>query len=80
MGLSNLICSRLELQPTVEFYDEPTQWLSESGIQDLLGVLLERAKKYRKVILLADHRGLSFGQFSGTIMVTKDRGGSRLHV
>lgn len=58
---------------------EPSSWLSESGIQDLLGVLLERAKKHRKVILLADHRGLSFGQFSGTIMVTKDSNGSRLN-
>ena len=78
LGFSNLICSRAGIMPGVEFYDEPSSWLSVAGIRNLLEVLLERAKKFRKVILLADHRALNFGQFSGTILVSKTAKGSRI--
>lgn len=54
------------------------QWLSETGIQDLLAVLAERAAKQKKIILLADHRALDFGGFSGTITVTKNHLGSTI--
>lgn len=80
LGFNNLICSQLEVQPSVEFFDEPTQWLSSTGVESLLSILSERAKRYRKVILLADHRSFAFGEFVGTIEVIKDKNGSRLNV
>ncbi len=79
LGFSNLICSRMGIQPNVEFFDEPSQWLSESGIQDLLTVLATRAERQKKIILLADHRALDFGGFAGTISVVKDQDGSRVN-
>jgi DNA repair exonuclease SbcCD ATPase subunit len=76
MGFSNLICNRMGVQPNWEMYDEPSTWLSEAGIQDLLTVLAERAERQQKIILLADHRALDFGGFAGIIMVTKNESGS----
>lgn len=80
MGFANLIGSRCGVQPNLEMWDEPSQGLSEVGIGDLLNVLAERAQRYSKVILLADHRALDFGRFTGTITVVKDRHGSRIEV
>lgn len=78
MGFANLVSSRLGIQPNCEFWDEPSTWMSESGIQDLLVVLAERAQRHQKVILLADHRALDFGGFAGTINIIKDGQGSRI--
>jgi len=78
LGFSDLIISRMGIKPNLEMHDEPTQWLSEAGIVDLLGVLKERAEQQQKIILLADHRSLSFGGFAGTISVIKDENGSRI--
>lgn len=78
MGVSNLIASRTGLMPNVELWDEPSSWLSESGITGLLEVLRERATAQRKIILLADHRALEFGGFAGTINVIKSSAGSQL--
>ena len=78
LGFSNMITSRVGVQPNIEFFDEPSQWLSETGITDLLEVLKERAERQQKIILLADHRSFSFGGFSGTITVTKDKNGSHI--
>jgi len=80
MGFANLICSRLGVQPNVEFWDEPTTGLSDAGIADLLQVLSERAINQNKVLLLADHRALDYGQFTGTITVVKDKDGSRIEL
>ena len=80
LGFANLITSRMGLQPNLEMFDEPSTWLSESGIQDLLSVLATRAGRQKKVILLADHRALDFGGFAGTIHVVKDEHGSRLEM
>lgn len=78
MGFCNLICSRAGTQPNIEMWDEPTRWLSGAGIQDLLGILAERARRYGKIILLADHRAFEFGGFAGRITIDKDKEGSKL--
>jgi len=80
MGCANLVSGRLGMQPTVEMWDEPSSWMAEAGIQDMLSVLTERAQRYQKVILLADHRALDFGGFAGIINIVKDSGGSRIDV
>jgi len=80
LGFGELICSRMGMQPNVEFWDEPSTWLSEAGIHDLLEALAERARQRGKIILLADHRALDFGGFSGVINVTKTAAGSRIAV
>ena len=78
LGFAELICSRMGITPNVEFFDEPSQWLSEGGIHDLLQSLADRAERRGKVILLADHRALDFGGFAGTITVAKTAKGSEI--
>lgn len=78
MGFSNLICSRLGVQPNIEMWDEPTMGLPEGGIHSLLQVLADRAERLGKVILLADHHSLDFGGFAGVLTIVKDKEGSRI--
>lgn len=80
LGFSELICSRMGLQPNVELFDEPSTWLSEAGIHDLLETLATRAQRRGKVVLLADHRALDFGGFSGVLEVVKTAVGSRVSI
>lgn len=80
LGFAELICSRMGVAPNMELWDEPSQWLSEGGIYDLLSSLASRAERKKKVIILADHRALDFGGFAGSIMVTKKATGSEIHV
>jgi DNA repair exonuclease SbcCD ATPase subunit len=76
MGFANLIGSRMGTQPNVEFWDEPSTWLDDVG--GLLEVLSDRARRYNRLILLADHRVLEFGGFAGTINIVKTDSGSRI--
>jgi DNA repair exonuclease SbcCD ATPase subunit len=78
LGFANLVCSRMGVQPNVEFWDEPTQWMTKGGIDGLLEVLADRAEQQGKAILLADHRVLDFGGFAGNIHIVKDAKGSRI--
>ena len=81
MGLIDLIRSRTGVECNIEVWDEPTQWLSEQGIDDLLYVLEERAKEGSKKVFLIDHRKLqSFGGFYNIINIIKDKSGSVIEV
>lgn len=80
LGFSNLISSRLAVQPNLEIWDEPTAWMSGMGIRDLLECLSERAQQQQKIILLADHKVLDSAAFSGTIQLIKDSGGTRIEL
>jgi DNA repair exonuclease SbcCD ATPase subunit len=77
-GLSNLIQARRGVTCNVEFWDEPSTWLSEAGIRDLMGFFAQRAQDQKKQIWIADHRSLNFGAFSGSICIIKDETGSRI--
>lgn len=77
MGLIDLIRSRTGVECNIEIWDEPTKFLSEQGIEDLLCVLEDRANIGDKKVFLIDHRKLqSFGGFYNIITITKDKKGS----
>lgn len=78
LGFANLISSRRGFASNIEMWDEPSTWLSRSGILALLQVLAQRAERYGKIILIADHRALDFGGFAGSIDIVKDREGSKI--
>jgi DNA repair exonuclease SbcCD ATPase subunit len=75
LGISNMLSSRLGFECNLEMWDEPTTWLGEEGIKSLLSVLEERAKRYGRVILLADHRSIDY-PFKGSISIVKNAHGS----
>jgi len=77
MGLIDFIHSRRGLDWDIEIYDEPSQFLSEEGIDDLLEILMDRARSTQKRIFIVDQRSLhTRGEFSGIIEITKDVDGS----
>lgn len=63
----------------LEVYDEPTQHLSNDGINDLLELLRDRAKEQQKTIFVVDHRNFEAkGIFDGWITVVKTDKGSKI--
>lgn len=75
-GLADLIRARSQTPFDLEVWDEPTQWMSEEGVLDLLNSLEERAKRQRRQIWIVDHRSLGYGGFNGTVGVIKTQEGS----
>jgi DNA repair exonuclease SbcCD ATPase subunit len=81
LGLMDLIQSKRQVDFGVEIFDEPTAWLSEKGIEDLLEILYYRAKENQSRIFVIDHKNLgNFGGFHNTLKVTKDKKGSRVDI
>lgn len=79
LGLMDFIHNRRNTDWNIEYIDEPTQFLSESGVDSLLEVLYLRAKRLDKIVFLADHRQLSTsGKFSGVLNVVKDSTGTKV--
>lgn len=76
IGLSSLILNRKGLEVNIEIWDEPSTWLSEQGIEDLLDVLFSRSEDLNKQIWIVDHRTLNYGNFSRTVTVVKKESGS----
>src|SRR5262249_53537660 len=71
-GLANLIMMQAGLTNAIEFYDEPSDHLSDEGLADLSETLHQRATTDNKCIFLVDHRMPDFGDFAGVYTVTKD--------
>jgi DNA repair exonuclease SbcCD ATPase subunit len=78
LGLAGLIQRWSGVLWNIEVYDEPTAFLSESGIEDLLELLKHRADSHGKSIFIADHRGLGNMGFDHVMTVVKDSAGSRI--
>ena len=77
LGLSDFIESRRGTNWNILVLDEPTQFLSEQGISDLLKMLRDKAKDKDISIFLIDHRDLNtYGLFSGKLEVVKTDKGS----
>jgi len=76
-GLANLILAQAGLMSTIEFFDEPTQHMSQEGWNDLADTLHQRALLEKKTIWMIDHNIPDFGDFAETIKVIKDDNGSR---
>ena len=65
----------------IEFFDEPTAWLSQEGIEDLLSILYNRANDGNKKIFIIDHKGLvNFGTFNSVTNIIKDKNGSIINI
>lgn len=78
LGLANLIMEGAGLTSTIEFYDEPSQHLSQEGLLDLAETLAQRAETQGKQVFLVDHHVVDFSGFAGTIVVTKGPTGSSI--
>jgi len=78
LGLANLIQRWAGVRFDFEVFDEPTAWLSEQGVEDLLESLRARAEASERSIWICDHRALAHSGFVEQICIVKDATGSRL--
>jgi DNA repair exonuclease SbcCD ATPase subunit len=78
MGLSDLIRSASGLALPLEVWDEPTAGLTQSGIDDLLDCLSDRAHEQQRIIWVVDHRSLGYGSFDGVTTIIKTEQGSQI--
>ena len=79
LGLVEFIKHRRGSFTDILVLDEPTQFLSEEGISDLITCLKDLTNTSYLKIFLIDHRNLeTFGIFSNIMTVIKDMDGSRV--
>lgn len=73
-SLIDLLSSVNDININIEIYDEPTKWLSNDGINDLLQVLSDRAE--RKGVYIIDHRDFKDKVFDNVFKISKSDSGS----
>ncbi|AXH68395.1 SbcC [Vibrio phage R01] len=78
LGLMEMIFTATGQEPNIEVFDEPTSFMSQEGIEDLLELLRERALLKQKQIYIIDHHSINFGGFEGVITIQRDNLGSRI--
>jgi DNA repair exonuclease SbcCD ATPase subunit len=79
LGLMDFVHNRRSTDWNIEWLDEPTQFLSEPGIESLMNIMRNRAKRLKKTIFFADHRNLdSEGKFSAIVNVVKNNSGTSI--
>lgn len=81
LGLSDFIKSRRGIECDLLVLDEPTQFLSGNGIEDLVYFLREKADYENLKVFLIDHRNLeTLGVFTKVLNITKGKDGSMINV
>ena len=81
LGMMDFISDRMGFTSNIEVWDEPTQYLSDEGIEDLLSVLQDRTEGSDKKLFIIDHRDFhTFGGFDGFIKVVKDEEGTTIEI
>lgn len=78
LGLGNLIRSTYGVALPLEIWDEPTNYMSQMGVDDLLVALSSRAQEERRQIWLVDHHTLGSSEFYSTVRITKQGGTSQI--
>ena len=77
MGLSSLIQRLSGAQYGFEIWDEPSSYLSDEGVEDLLDCLRYKAMAEQKAIWLTEHRTPAYN-FTNVWTVIKDASGSQV--
>jgi DNA repair exonuclease SbcCD ATPase subunit len=66
-ALSDLILRRRGMTCNIEVYDEPTQHLSQEGIDDVIEILKARAQAAKKQVWFVDHHNINSAAFADTV-------------
>jgi DNA repair exonuclease SbcCD ATPase subunit len=78
-GMIDFIQNYNNVEFNIEIYDEPTTWLSNAGIVNLMETLAQRASSTDRRIMVIDHRDLeSLGTFDSAIAIVKDSTGTHI--
>jgi len=77
-ALINLINATNGNECNIEVWDEPTNYLSVQGVDNMVSILDSRARSLNKQVWLVDHRSLDYGTFNGIWEVEYKDGKSSL--
>lgn len=75
-GTLDLIEQLTGIKWDFEVWDEPTQHLSEEGMEDLIGILSQRALTANKQVWVIDHRRLQYASVNYRVHVARTSDGS----
>jgi DNA repair exonuclease SbcCD ATPase subunit len=78
IALSEVLLHRAGVSSNLLIMDEPTRSLSRAGIDDLVELLSDLAKRSRKTVLFVDHHAVPSSRFSTVLTVIRDNTGSRI--
>jgi DNA repair exonuclease SbcCD ATPase subunit len=79
VGVASLIQRAAGVWYNLTVFDEPTQFLSQQGIEDLLSALEHWATTNKKAVWLLDHRSLDSTAFQEIWQVIKTEEGSKVY-
>jgi energy-coupling factor transporter ATP-binding protein EcfA2 len=78
IALSDVLLHRAGVSTNLLIMDEPTRSLSRAGIDDLVDLLSDLAKRSQKTILFVDHHAVPSTKFASVLTVIRDKSGSRI--
>jgi len=76
IGMAELIREQTQSNFDLDVFDEPTAFLSEEGIADLIDYFARRVKRTSRSTYLVDHRAFAHVGFDDRFIVTRDESGS----
>ena len=78
LALSDVLLNRAGFRSTLQILDEPTLYLSDKGIDNMVDMLVDHARLTDKRIYYSDHRVMQSSRFASVLRVIKTRTGSEL--
>lgn len=78
LGLASLIERWAGVKFNLQVWDEPSAWLSQEGIEDLLQCLNNLCETRQKSLYICDHRALIYSGFTDIITLQKTERGTEI--
>lgn len=78
IGLATVLNDHKNLDFNLEIWDEPSNFLNEDGLDQLLDVLQHRSNRFDHSVWLVDHRVFDRGVFTEAIRIVKTGRGSKI--
>lgn len=78
LGLASLIERWTGVKFNLQVWDEPSAWLSQEGIEDLLQCLNNLCETRQKSLYICDHRALIYSGFTDIITLQKTERGTEI--
>ena len=78
LGLGAMVEQLTNTSWNFEVWDEPSQFLSEEGIQGLFASLQGRAQRLSKKIFIVDHHSVNYSELTGVYRFIREGGKVRL--
>lgn len=78
IALAEVLLNWIGVDPNLEVLDEPTKGLSQEGVENLVDLMADWARRLSRKVVLIDHHAVESARFAAVLSVVKDRAGSRL--